>query len=71
MAAPTLLPGSTGAEVKKLQKNLNTFGYNLAEDGDYGGKTTAAVKGFQTLTKIGADGKYGPQTAAKMREYIK
>lgn len=71
VAAPTLLPGSTGAEVKKLQKNLNTFGYRLDVDGAYGKDTTAAVKGFQTLTKIGADGKYGPQTAAKMREYIK
>lgn len=70
VASPTLLPGSTGPEVVKLQKNLNKFGFRLAEDGKYGNDTSKAVAGFQTLTKIGADGKYGPQTAAKMKEFF-
>lgn len=70
VASPTLLPGATGSEVVKLQKNLNKFGFRLAEDGKYGNDTSKAVAGFQTLTKIGVDGKYGPQTAAKMKEFF-
>lgn len=71
VAKPTLRKGDTGAEVKKLQKNLNNFGYHLSEDGDFGGKTFDAVKGFQALTDLDADGIYGPMSAAKMAEKLK
>lgn len=71
VAAPTLRRGNSGAEVSKLQANLNMFGYKLTVDGDFGGNTEAALIGFQTLTKIDVDGIYGKQSAAKMGEFIK
>lgn len=70
VAAPTLVKGSTGAEVAKLQQNLNSLGFKLNVDGKYGQNTADAVYIFQRLTKINADYKYGPQTASKLGEFF-
>ena len=54
-------------ETKFVQGWLNTFmGEELSVDGRYGPKTTTAVKRFQVLKGLQADGKAGPVTQAKM-----
>lgn len=55
--------GSSGEEVRQIQKKLKTLGYyDGAVDGIYGGKTQAAVKAFQRNCGIAADGIAGPTT---------
>lgn len=40
-------PGSTGAGVAAVQSKLANFGYTVERNGEFGDKTTRAVKGFQ------------------------
>lgn len=47
MPGPTLVPGSTGQDVRDLQAALAQVGYRVPEDGVYGDKTQAAVTAFQ------------------------
>lgn len=56
------------AGVKKVQDRLNALGYKpvLAEDGDFGSKTEAAVKWFQRRSKIQVDGIVGPITWGRL-----
>jgi hypothetical protein len=66
---PTLRQGSTGDEVAELQAILAFWRYYTARvDGDYGPKTTAAVKAWQRdlqALNVGTpDGVYGPRTHA-------
>ena len=42
MAYSTIQYGSTGDDVKKLQEELNKYGYGLATDGIFGVKTQSA-----------------------------
>ena len=58
--------GSTGDEVKSLQTQLNTAGYNLATDGIYGNQTQAAVRDYQTKNGLTIDGIAGNQTLSKL-----
>ncbi len=53
--------GSTGDDVKQLQKQLG-----LAADGGFGSGTEAAVKAWQTANGLPADGIVGDATWAKM-----
>jgi peptidoglycan hydrolase-like protein with peptidoglycan-binding domain/ribosomal protein L6P/L9E len=55
---------SAGGDVKTLQAALNAKGYNLVEDGFFGGLTQAAVKSFQKANGLVADGVVGPKTLA-------
>ena len=60
--------GDTGSEILKLQKFLNWAGYNCGvADGDFGAKTEAAVKAFQTAQKLEADGKFGQKSLEKAK----
>ena len=60
------------SDVAKLQEILNeVFNENLSVDGDYGSKTTEAVKRAQSTIGATADGYYGPDTRAKMANYIR
>lgn len=62
-ALPTLRRGSTGNDVKHLQKTLNGLGYGpLAVDGILGPTTEAAVKKFQGNFNLTVDGIVGPRT---------
>ena len=59
---PTLSKGSKGDIVKLVQQRLNSVGFNLVCDGDFGTNTHAAVKKFQTNRKLTADGVIGKNT---------
>ena len=76
VAKSTLRKGSKGAEVKKLQKNLNALGHKdssgkkLALDSSFGAKTQYALKRFQKKHKLQIDGVYGPKSYAAMKKAI-
>jgi peptidoglycan hydrolase-like protein with peptidoglycan-binding domain len=54
--------GDRGEAVKILQQKLNVFKYNLTADGVFGGETSFAVKDFQRVTGLSADGAVGSST---------
>ena len=54
--------GSKGYSVLALQKFLNSQGFNIKEDGDFGPKTEAAVKSLQSRLNIVSDGIVGQKT---------
>ena len=63
--------GSTGSDVIELQKLLNSAGnYNLAEDGNFGEKTLAAVKQYQQANGLDVDGIIGTATEDALRHSI-
>ena len=69
-AEPTesLRLGARGDGVKWVQTILNTLGYNLVVDGDFGQTTFGKVKEFQREYKLDVDGNVGPATRAKLKE---
>lgn len=55
--------GSSGDEVRQIQKKLSSLGfYSGSQDGVYGAQTKAAVKSFQQSCGITADGICGKTT---------
>ncbi|HPG92194.1 MAG TPA: spore cortex-lytic enzyme [Clostridia bacterium] len=65
--AAVVKQGSTGTLVKTIQTKLKNWGYYTGYvDGIYGSKTVAAVKYFQRVNGLTADGIVGKYTAAKM-----
>ncbi|MHB1315127.1 MAG: C40 family peptidase [Christensenellales bacterium] len=54
--------GMSGDEVKTLQERLKKLGYLSVADGTFGKETVEAVKRFQTVNGLIADGHIGPQT---------
>lgn len=63
---PLIKKGSKGDAVKKLQQILNSKGYKLSEDSDFGPATEAAVKAFQGANHLETDGEVGPLTWAAL-----
>ena len=61
----TLQRGSKGDEVSEWQKFLNSQGYSLSVDGDFGDNTYAATTDWQTKNGLGADGIVGKNTWGK------
>lgn len=61
---PVLMIGNTGDGVKELQRLLGFTGKDV--DGLFGGDTQKAVMAFQTKHRLGADGKVGSYTWAKL-----
>ena len=62
---PTLTLGSTGEDVKHLQRRLNVLiSASLVADGIFGVATEEAVKKFQKSSGFTVDGIVGPQTWA-------
>jgi hypothetical protein len=51
-----------------IQRNLNSLGESIAEDGEYGRQTANAVGRFQTSWGLGADKRFGPATSMRMAE---
>ena len=62
MAKRILSYGSSGEDVKELQKSLNNMGYSLAVDGKFGTKTQNAVKSYQKSNGLSVDGIVGNNT---------
>lgn len=61
--------GSRGAEVKKVQEELNRQVFpspNLVADGDFGRLTDVAVRAFQKNSGLVVDGIVGPRTKAAL-----
>lgn len=65
-----LKKGSTGNQVKALQRMLHAMGYNLGTknpmDGDFGAKTDSAVRAYQKLHSLTVDGIVGAKTWSKL-----
>ncbi|MET8569624.1 D-Ala-D-Ala carboxypeptidase family metallohydrolase [Streptomyces sp. NPDC004783] len=65
----TLSEGSSGSDVTQLQIRVAgwvTSGERLSYDGQYGARTAAAVKKFQSAYGLAADGVAGPATFSKI-----
>ena len=54
--------GAKGSDVKRLQEILNNSGYGLDVDGEFGAKTQAAVRDYQSKNKLAVDGIVGTNT---------
>ena len=64
MPAPVLRVGSKGDAVKELQARLQTLGYDPGEiDGQYGNGTRNAVRLFQQVNGLEADGIFGTESS--------
>lgn len=70
VAQPTVKSGSSGANAKLLQQNLNKFGYHLAEDGIFGALSVDALKGWQLAVGLTPDGVYGNDSYNKMKTFF-
>ncbi|MED5046526.1 N-acetylmuramoyl-L-alanine amidase [Bacillus siamensis] len=71
-------PLTRGEDVKQIQTALAALHYypdksakNFGIDGAYGAKTANAVKRFQSMYGLSADGIYGPKTKAKLELLLK
>ena len=63
----TLKMGSTGSDVKRLQRRLKDLGYLTGSaDGDFGAATEQAVRDFQSANGLSVDGKAGTRTIEKL-----
>jgi len=68
----TLQYGNSGEAVKSLQIDLNkVLGIHIAEDGQYGPATDAAVKSLQVIAHLTVDGIAGEATYAVLDEKLK
>ena len=73
MTTAILRKGSTGPDVKSLQKKLLQIGYYLGSygaDGDYGDATVTAVRKFQKDNSLAVDGEAGPNTLAAVNKVL-
>lgn len=58
----TVKYGSSGDDVKELQRRLNSAGYSVAVDGSYGEQTRNAVQDYQKKNNLTVDGIVGSET---------
>lgn len=65
---PALMRGSSGDDVRVLQRALNARGSSLAVDGDFGPKTEHRVRVWQEFKGLTVDGVVGPRTWASLGE---
>ncbi len=66
----TMAYGTAGPRVQVMQRALLALGFKVTVDGDFGAGTTAAVKAFQTVVGLTADGKAGKKTLQKLESYF-
>lgn len=63
----TLRLGDVGEDVRRLQGSLNGLDYGpIAEDGNFGPETQAAVMRYQSNLGLPVDGIVGPDTWARI-----
>ena len=65
----TLKKGSTGYEVRELQRRLKELGYQIEVDGWFGDETEKAVIDFQRKNNLTAIGEVGPRTEFALKGY--
>jgi peptidoglycan hydrolase-like protein with peptidoglycan-binding domain len=64
--------GSQGKMAKMCQQQINLIaGQGIAEDGNFGNQSVAALKNVQTVLGVTVDGKCGPQTWQAFENGIK
>ena len=67
----TMRPKESSGRVRVLQKALNMLGYNAGnEDAVYGKGTEAAVRWFQQVQGLTADGKAGEKTLKRIESFF-
>jgi peptidoglycan hydrolase-like protein with peptidoglycan-binding domain len=66
-----VFPLMRGARVTKLQEDLVKVGIAVTVDGDFGAKTDAAVRRFQSDYGLDVDGIAGQMTLAKLAQVIR
>ncbi len=66
----TMQFGTAGPRVRVMQRALLALGFDVKVDGDYGSTTFKAVKAFQTVVGLTADGKAGERTLQKLEKYF-
>ena len=62
--------GQNSMLVQALQERLNSMGYDVEADGDFGPGTHRAVKTFQAEYGLTIDGIVGPATGAKIDDIL-
>ena len=65
--------GSSGEDVRQLQKILISLGYDLSgygADGEFGSETEAAVRRLQAALGVSVDGMYGEKTHAALMSLL-
>lgn len=67
---PTLDVGTKGKDVAAVQAALQTVGYDVEADGDFGGHTEEVIKQFQEENGLTVDGQAGPLTKQKLAEKL-
>ncbi len=67
----TLKKGSTGADVKTLQRLLTKAGLKTTADGQFGSGTTENVKAFETSQRRPVDGKVSRTDAVVLKDVAK
>lgn len=71
MKVSALRKGSSGTQVKYLQRALIGLGYlNGTADGQYGSKTAEAVRDYQRAYGLGVDGSAGKNTMTSIKNTI-
>ena len=71
MKISALKKGSSGTQVKYLQRALIGLGYlNGTADGQYGSKTAEAVRDYQRAYGLGVDGSAGKNTMTSIKNTI-
>ncbi len=63
---PTLRPGSRGAWVTTMQRELNSVGYATSVDGQFGSGTTRVVDRFKAAHGLAQDGVFGARSWAAL-----
>ena len=65
-----LKKGSSGTAVTELQENLKKLGFHLDADGQFGGKTEAAVRELQQSFNYTVDGIVGDGTTFLIKQQL-
>lgn len=66
----TMQFGTAGPRVRVMQRALMALGFDVKVDGSFGSTTHKAVKAFQTVVGLTADGKAGEKTLKKLEAYF-
>ena len=67
----TLRAGTSGPDVRELQKALGKAGFRVKVDGNFGSGTKRAVKRFQRATRLTPSGTVGRKTVAALKRALR